>query len=61
MVSEEQFDPVAEMKRLLEAELAEGEAFKQNLRDEGVDVEQWEAELESQLVEDLDLNGHIEL
>ena len=61
MVSEEQFDPVAEMKKLLEAELAEGEAFKQNLRDEGVDVEQWEAELESQIVEDLDLNGHIEL
>ena len=61
MVSEDQFDPVAEMKKLLEAELAEGEAFKQNLRDEGVDVEQWEAELESQLVEDLDLSGHIEL
>ena len=61
MVSEDQFDPVAEMKKLLEAELAEGEAFKQNLRDEGVDVEQWEAELESQLVEDLDLNSHIEL
>ena len=61
MVSEDQFDPVAEMKKLLEAELAEGEAFKQNLRDEGVDVEQWEAELESQIVEDLDLSGHIEL
>ena len=43
----DEFDPVAEMKKLWEQEILEGAEFKQKLRDEGVDVEQWEKKLAS--------------
>ena len=48
----ETFDPVEEMRKLLELEIAEGESFKKSLRDEGVDVEHWEKEFNK---------GHLEL
>lgn len=48
----ETFDPVEEMWKLLELEIAEGESFKQSLRDEGVDVEHWEKKFNK---------GHLEL
>ena len=39
---EEEFDPVEAMRSLLEQEVAEGESFRQQLREQGVNVEEWE-------------------
>merc|ERR1712126_367872 len=50
--SKEEFDPVEEMKKLWEAEIQEGEAFKKELRDDGVNVEEWEEKLNN-LVENI--------
>ena len=36
------FDPVAEMKKLFEQEMLEGKEYKDELRAEGVNVEEWE-------------------
>ena len=44
---DDDFDPVEEMRRLLEDEIAEGEAFKQKLRNDGVNVEEWEKKLDN--------------
>ena len=44
---DDDFDPVEEMRRLLEDEIAEGEAFKQKLRNDGVNVEEWEEKLDN--------------
>eukprot|EP00091_Calanus_sinicus_P009422 TRINITY_DN22063_c0_g1_i1.p2 TRINITY_DN22063_c0_g1~~TRINITY_DN22063_c0_g1_i1.p2 ORF type:complete len:111 (-),score=46.59 TRINITY_DN22063_c0_g1_i1:80-412(-) len=41
---EKPFDPVEEMKKLWEQEMQEGKAFKDGLRDIGVNVEKWEDE-----------------
>ena len=42
---EEEFDPLEAMRRLWETEVAEGEIFRQQLRDEGVNVTEWEEKL----------------
>ena len=39
---EEEFDPLEAMRRLWETEVAEAEIFRQQLRDEGVNVTEWE-------------------
>merc|ERR1712133_185003 len=52
--SKEEFDPVEEMKKLWEAEIQEGEAFKQELRDDGVNVEEWEEKLNN-LVDEIQI------
>ena len=36
------FDPVAEMKKLFEQEVLEGQEYKDELREWGVNVEEWE-------------------
>ena len=40
--NEEVFDPVEEMRKLWEQEIREGEDFKDELRDMGVNVKEWE-------------------
>ena len=49
---DEEFDPVEAMRQLLEQEVAEGEKFRQQLTEQGVNVEEWEEKLNQ---EDLDL------
>ena len=51
---DDQFDPVEAMRELLEQEVAEGESFRQQLREQGVNVEEWEEKLSQ---EDFNLDG----
>ena len=50
----EEFDPVEAMRSLLEQEVAEGESFRQQLREQGVNVEEWEEKFSQ---EDLELHA----
>ena len=50
----EEFDPVEAMRSLLEQEVAEGESFRQQLRQQGVNVEEWEEKFSQ---EDLELHA----
>ena len=50
--TDEHFDPVEEMRRLLEQEIQEGEEFKASMRARGELVEQWEDRLGMKTRED---------
>ena len=50
----EEFDPVEAMRSLLEQEVTEGETFRQQLREQGVNVEEWEEKFSQ---EDLELHA----
>ena len=50
----EEFDPVEAMRSLLEQEVTEGETFRQQLREQGVNVEEWEEKFSQ---EDLKLHA----
>ena len=52
---DEEFDPVEAMRQLLEQEVTEGAEFKQQLREQGVNVEEWEEKFSQ---EDFDLNDN---
>ena len=52
---DEEFDPVEAMRQLLEQEVTEGAEFKQQLREQGVNVEEWEEKFNQ---EDFDINNN---
>ena len=52
---DEKFDPVEAMRQLLEQEVTEGAVFRQQLREQGVNVEEWEEKFSQ---EDFDLNNN---